>query len=106
MANGHKTGGRAAGTPNRRTQEVTALLASLGCDPIAGMVALANDPDVSPELRGKMFAELAGYVHPKRRAVEHTGDRPAQKMEIIVTRVDQDNSRPILPRVIDVSRGS
>ncbi len=28
---------------------------------------------ISPELKGKMFAELAQYVAPKRKAVEHTG---------------------------------
>ena len=28
---------------------------------------------VSPELRGRMFAELAQYVAPKRKAVEHSG---------------------------------
>lgn len=27
----------------------------------------------SPELRGKMYAELAQYVLPKRKAIEHTG---------------------------------
>ena len=29
--------------------------------------------NVSPELRGKMLTELANYVHPKLKAVEHTG---------------------------------
>jgi len=27
----------------------------------------------SPELRGKMYAEIANYVLPKRKAIEHTG---------------------------------
>lgn len=27
----------------------------------------------SPELRGKMEAELAQYLYPKRKAIEHTG---------------------------------
>ena len=27
---------------------------------------------VAPELRGRMFAELAQYISPKRKAVEHT----------------------------------
>ena len=27
----------------------------------------------SPELRGKMFAEIANYVLPKRAAIQHTG---------------------------------
>lgn len=34
----------------------------------------------SPELRGKMYAELAAYISPKRKAIEHTGpnDGPIQ----------------------------
>ena len=28
----------------------------------------------SPELRGKMYAEIANYVLPKRKAIEHSGD--------------------------------
>lgn len=28
----------------------------------------------SPELRGKMYAEIANYVLPKRKAIEHTGE--------------------------------
>ena len=70
MAVGHKTGGRTAGTPNRKTTEVAELLGSLGCDPIAGMAAIAANQQNPPELRGRMYAELAQYVYPKRRAVD------------------------------------
>ena len=28
----------------------------------------------SPELRGKMYAEIANYVLPKRKAIEHSGE--------------------------------
>jgi hypothetical protein len=70
MALGKKTGGRRAGTPNKRTAEVTERLEALGCDPIEGMAVLAMDPANSPDLRGRMFAELAQYVAPKRRATE------------------------------------
>ena|ERR1022692_1660138 len=70
MAVGHKTGGRAAGTPNRKTQEVAELLESLGCDPIAGMASIAGNERNPPELRGRMYAELAQYVHPKRKSVD------------------------------------
>jgi hypothetical protein len=62
MAIGHKTGGRMAGTPNRKTKEVAELLESFGCDPIEGMVRIANDPQNSPELRGRMHSDLARYV--------------------------------------------
>jgi len=70
MSLGFKTGGRAKGTPNRRTLEVALRLENIGCDPIEGMVKLAMDTNCSPELRGKMFSELAQYLYPKRRATE------------------------------------
>jgi hypothetical protein len=86
MALGHKTGGRVAGTPNRRTQEVADLLESLGCDPIEGMARIAMNEAHSPELRGRMFAELAQYVAPKRKAVEHSVDDPDGKRLTITVR--------------------
>ena len=58
------------GTPNRRTVEVCERLAALECDPIEGMARIALDSQASPELRGRMFAELASYVYPKRKATE------------------------------------
>jgi hypothetical protein len=66
--------GRRAGIPNKRTQAVADLLADLGCDPIAGMAHIALDQLNPIELRARMFAELAAYVAPKRRAVEHSGE--------------------------------
>ena len=74
MATGNKTGGRKKGTPNKRTQEVTDKLASLDCDPIEGMAKIAADEQNSPELRGRMFSELAQYIAPKRKAIEHSGE--------------------------------
>lgn len=38
------------------------------------MAKLAADENNSAELRGRMYAELAQYVAPKRKAVEHSGD--------------------------------
>ena len=69
-----KTGGRQKGTPNKRTQEIIEKLEALGCDPVEGMAKLAADENNSAELRGRMYAELAQYVAPKRKAVEHSGD--------------------------------
>lgn len=77
MARGLKTGGRVAGTPNRRTTELVVRLEALGCDPVEGMARIAMDPESPLELRGRMYAELAGYLYPKRRAVEGSaGDGP------------------------------
>lgn len=70
MALGRKTGGRQKGTPNYRTVQLEVLLAELNCDPIQGMAQIAMDSSMPPELRGRMYAELAGYLYPKRKATE------------------------------------
>jgi hypothetical protein len=84
MALGRKTGGRQQGTPNKRTQEVSERLAELGCDPIEGMALIAMDESNSPELRGRMFAELAAYVAAKRRAVEVTSPVEAEPTKEVI----------------------
>jgi hypothetical protein len=82
MALGKKTGGRVAGTPNRRTQDVIERLAALNCDPIEGMAKIAMDEANAPELRGRMFAELAQYVAPKRRAIDHSAAEGAGEFTV------------------------
>lgn len=54
-------------------RDISEKLRALGCDPIEGMAILAMDKTQKPELRGRMFAELAQYEFPKRKAIEHTG---------------------------------
>ena len=71
---GERRGGRAPGTPNRATVEVADKLAALNFDPIAAMVAIATDPGADLALRGRMASDLAQFVHPRRKAVEHAGD--------------------------------
>lgn len=70
-----KTGGRKKGQLNRRTQDVIDRLAELDCDPIGGMAIIAKKAfeDGDYILSGQMCKELANYVAPKRKAVEHTG---------------------------------
>ena len=70
MALGRKTGGRTLGTPNRRTVDINDLLARLNCDPIEGMARIAMDSTTPIEIRARMYAELAQYVAPKRKAVQ------------------------------------
>lgn len=71
VAKSRKTGGRVAGTPNKRTLDIQQRLDELKCDPIEGMVTIAMNAENAPELRGRMFSELAQYVAPKRKAIEH-----------------------------------
>ncbi len=83
MASGRKTGGRSKGTPNKKTEELAQRLADIGCDPIEGMAIIAMDEANPPELRGRMYAELAQYLYPKRRATEiRTDDGPCVVFQI------------------------
>ena len=68
-----KTGGRKSGTPNKRTIAVEDKLAEIGCDPIKGMASIAIDTQNPLPIRAKMFAELAPYFVPRRRAIEMCG---------------------------------
>ncbi len=66
--------GRKPGTVNKKTAEVRELLLSLKCDPVTGMARIAMNSKNPPELRGRMYSELAQYMWPKRRAVEVSGE--------------------------------
>ncbi len=101
MAFGHKTGGRKKGTPNRRTVEVTERLAALDCDPLAGMASLAMDESNSPELRGRMYAELAQYLYPKRRAVESPSEEGQRVIFQIGISPEQSEISPLESREVD-----
>lgn len=83
---GRKTGGRKAGTPNKRSQEVAEKLEHMGVDPIERLALIAemaeqdaqmaeNPKDRLPHLQlaKDCHKELAQYVAPKRKAVEHSG---------------------------------
>lgn len=74
MALGRKTGGRKAGTPNTRTQNVTEKLEAMGCDPIEAMARMAMEAEAEDDktLAKSLYAELAPYYTPKRKAVEQT----------------------------------
>ncbi len=94
MALGKKTGGRIKGTPNKRTREISDLLDALDCEPVAGMAQIAMDERNSVELRGRMYAELAQYVFPKRRATEIKADT-GPRVTFNISNEPQDNS-PLL----------
>jgi hypothetical protein len=82
-----KTGGRMSGTPNRKTHELTEKLAKLGCDPIEGLARIAMADETAPELKVRCYAELAQYVHPKRKAMELGPGKDGEPLKFIVERV-------------------
>jgi hypothetical protein len=68
-----KTGGRKAGTPNKRTVErhraIEAIKAS-GKDPLSFFGDLLRNEAAPLDLRFQAARELAPYVHPKLSSVE------------------------------------
>ena len=63
-------GGRPKGSKSYKTKLVEEKLAELNCDPIEGMVLLAQDEATDVGIRARLFSELANYIYPKRKAVE------------------------------------
>lgn len=72
------------------------ILVRLKCEPIEGLVKIAMNEENPPELRGRMYAELASFVYPKRKAVEVSG-------EIQLRMADQ--LREARQRVLTAARG-
>lgn len=91
MAKGRKTGGRQKGTPNKDKAELLALIQEAVGDkdyhPVVAMAVIANDnstkqvkvdgkrrnvPKYPLELRAQMHREVAQYVTPKLKAIEHS----------------------------------
>ena len=65
--------GRPRGSKNRRTILLEEKLKFLGCDPIENIVNLLNDEKTDDGIKAKLNCVLAGYLYPKRKAVEITG---------------------------------
>ena len=80
--------GRPKGALNKRTRDLIDKLAALDCDPIAGMALIAMDEKNSIEVRARMFVELAQYVAPKRKAVEHSSDTGT--IETLLSQLDAE----------------
>jgi hypothetical protein len=70
---GERRGGRQKGTPNKATANIQEQLNALGFDPITAMVKIAKNNTNPVEVRARMCSELAQYVAPKRKAIEHSG---------------------------------
>jgi uncharacterized membrane-anchored protein len=84
---GERRGGRKKGVPNKATLDVAEKIKALGCDPIEGMVKVAQmaleDRDLS--VAGRMYSELAQYVAPKHKAIQMGFEREDGVKEIKIT---------------------
>lgn len=69
-----KTGGRVKGVPvSAIRRDVADKLAEIGFDPIMRMIDIANQEGCPPAIASRICAEVAQYVHAKRRSLEISG---------------------------------
>jgi hypothetical protein len=96
MAIGKKTGGRVAGTANKRTYDARALAEKKGVDPLEILLDIASnnwealgydkayitkvnlgieyeEAVISLEERSRAAKESAKYIYPQLKSIEHTG---------------------------------
>ena len=67
---GMKTGGRQAGTPNRKTRELSDRIQELlGGQDLPGVI-FSKIKKLSPERQAEFLMELMPYVYPRRKATE------------------------------------
>ncbi len=66
--------GRKAGTPNRRTKDAAMILKRLKFCPLTSMVEVARaaQEDGNLALQGQMSRDLARYLYPQRKSIEHS----------------------------------
>jgi hypothetical protein len=64
-----KTGGRTKGAPNRRTQQFQAAVAKSGLSPLQFMLRVMNDEHADFELRARMAAAAAPFIHARLASI-------------------------------------
>jgi hypothetical protein len=85
-----KTGGRTAGTPNKRTS-ILEKCDAISLDVFAEMAKIAKDP--MHEHQFMMLKELAQYLEPKKKAIEMSGSldmRVQQELEGLMGLTEQE----------------
>jgi hypothetical protein len=90
--------GRPKGVPDKRNLRVAERAAELGCDPIE-FLCLVVKADVerlkeAPDLNQRITAakELASYIAPKLKSVEHTGESVGSFFEKLLERRNQSDT--------------
>ena len=75
MAHGFKTGGRTAGTLNKRTEAMLEEITATGETPLQHMLRVMRDPDAPPARRDAMAVAAAPYIHCKLAQADLTAQQ-------------------------------
>lgn len=65
---GNKTGGRKAGTPNKKTKELLELMGDYS--PLEALLEIAQDSRTPLDIKVKVNLDLMNYIYPKRKSIE------------------------------------
>ena len=84
MATGFKSGGRKAGTPNKKTQLVRDMFIDLMSAEMPDMRKRLDEIE-KPEHRMYAVQRMLAYVIPKVKPIEFDGSEPAELRETVVT---------------------
>lgn len=83
-----RVGGRQKGTPNKKTAElqdrVKKFMNAMGIknfDPLVALAGISQDKSTPLKLKVEALKELSQYFHPKRRAVEFSGEQTINVQE-------------------------
>jgi hypothetical protein len=104
-----RTGGRQKGTPNKRTQDLRERLAAvMGEDwcAVTSMAQMSNDPELRPEVRARLLAEVASYQVPKPKPQTFDVDEAvnlAEKLECARRRAMVANGGMTLAELVQLS---
>lgn len=86
-----KTGGRQAGTPNRRTGILVEELYSLGFHPAVELVRLI--PKLEPEAQARVLLSIMGFLYSKKTATGIGFDEQAVLWRIQKAEVDDGTDK-------------
>jgi hypothetical protein len=75
-APGTRFGGRTKGIPNKSTKELIDRIKEKyeGYCPVEAMCEIALDPTSEPSIKLMANKEVAQYLYPKRKAIQHSLD--------------------------------
>ena len=88
-----KTGGRRKGAPTKDKQQLLEMIEQTGCKhPIVGLAEIAKESHQSGDfdLAKDCYKELAQYVAPKRKAIEHSGEIETNNEPLVVVLSEND----------------
>ena len=95
-----KTGGRTAGTPNRRNAALAERIAAAmgeGWCPVVALARIAEDKGTDAQTRVRCLAEVAPYLYPRKKATEHALGSGFRLEELIAAANVRAQAQPIAP---------